>query len=89
MMLALAFNFMIAATNACIGKWNRHAVAPSDNFFTHVPFFFNFKRKQKNRLCPLPYEKVLEDIIETVGTEQCGNLKEMRYLGKAALVYPG
>ena len=37
MMPALAFNFMIAATNAWRGKWNRHAVA-SDNFFTHVPF---------------------------------------------------
>ena len=23
------------------------------------------------------------------GVKQCGNLKEMRYLGKAALVYPG
>ena len=45
--------------------------------------------KKKNRLCPLPYGEVLEDIIKTVWTEQCGNLKEMRYLGKAALVYPG
>ena len=41
------------------------------------------------RLCPLPYEEVLEDIIKTVRTEQCGNLKEMRYLGKAALVCTG
>ena len=32
-------NIMIAATNAWRGKWNRHAAAPSDNFFTHVPFF--------------------------------------------------
>ena len=40
-------------------------------------------------LCPPPYEEVLEDIIKTVWTEQCGNLKEMRYLGKAALVYSG
>ena len=24
------------------------------------------------RLCPLPYEEVLEDIIRTVWTEQCG-----------------
>ena len=36
-------------------------------------------QKNENRLCPLPYEKVLEDIIKTVWTEQCGNLKEMRY----------
>ena len=38
--------------------------------------------------CPMT-EVVLEDIIKIVWTEQCGNLKEMRYLGKAALVYPG
>ena len=38
---------------------------------------------------PLPYEDVLEDIIKTVWTKQCGYLKEMRYLGTAALVYPG
>ena len=33
MMPALAINFMIAARNARRGrpKWNRHAVAPSDN----------------------------------------------------------
>ena len=38
-----------------------------------------------------PYEEVLEDIIETVWTEQCGNHEEFRYLGKAALdlVSPG
>ena len=45
--------------------------------------------QKENRLCSLPYEEVLEDIIKTVWTEQCGNLKEVRYLGKAALVYPG
>ena len=46
--------------------------------------------KNKNGLCLLPYDtEVLEDIIKTIWTEQCGNLKEMRYLGKAALVYPG
>ena len=39
MMPVLAFNFIIAATNARRGKWNRHAMAPSDNFFTQVPFF--------------------------------------------------
>ena len=57
-----------------------------------VYHFFNFRkkmRKDENRLCPLPYEEVLEDIFKTFWTEQCGNLKEMRYLGKAALVYPG
>ena len=62
-------------------------------FFTQMPFFEFFKKNAKNeiRLCPLPYEEVLEDIIKTVWTEQCGYwyLKEMRYLGKAALVYPG
>ena len=30
----------------------------------------------------------MEDIIKTGWTEQCGNLEEMRYLGKAALVCP-
>ena len=60
-------------------------------FFTDVPFFNFCKKMQKNedRLCPLPYEEVLEDIIKTVWTEQCENLKELRYLGKAALVCPG
>ena len=28
----------------------------------------------ENRLCPLPYEEVLEDFIKAVWTEQCGNL---------------
>ena len=46
-------------------------------------------QKNKNRLCLLTYEGVLEDIIKTVWAEQCGNLKEMRYLGKAGLVFPG
>ena len=46
-------------------------------------------QKNETRLCPLPYEEVLEDIIKTVWTEQCMNLKELRYLGKAALVCPG
>ena len=60
-------------------------------FFTQVPFYKFLKKsaKKENRLCPLPYEDVLEDIIKTVWTEQFGNLKEMRYLGKATLVYPG
>ena len=47
LMPALAFNFMIAATNAWRGKWNRHAVAPCDNFFRHVPFFLIFAKKCK------------------------------------------
>ena len=57
-------------------------------FFTRVQLFkFLYENaKYKDRLCPLPYEEVLEDIIKTVWKEQCGNLKEMRYLGKAALV---
>ena len=59
--------------------------------FLHMCHFFNFckkMQKNENRLCPLLYEAVLEDIIKTVWTEQSGNLKEMRYLGKAALVCP-
>ena len=58
----------------------------------HMCHFFNFcKNMQKNEttLCPLPYEEILEDIIKIVWTEQCGCLEELRYLGKAALVYPG
>ena len=43
---------------------------------------------QKIGLCPLPYEEVLEDIVKIVWTEEYGNLKEMIYLGKAALVCP-
>ena len=55
-MPALAFNFMTAATNAGIGKWNRHAVAPSDNFFHEGAIFNIFVKnaKNENRLCPLP-----------------------------------
>ena len=30
--------------------------------------------KNENRLCPLPYEEDLEDIIKTGWTEQCGHL---------------
>ena len=30
----------------------------------------------ENRLCPLPYVEVLEDIIKTVWTEQCGNIED-------------
>ena len=60
-------------------------------FFTQVPCFKFLQKnvKNENRICPLPYEEILEDIIWTVWAEQCGNLQEMRYLGKAALVYPG
>ena len=53
--------------------------------------FFNFCKKMQtneDRLCPLPYNNVLKDIIKTVWTKQCENLKEMKYLGKAALVCP-
>ena len=56
-------------------------MAPSDNFFYTCAIFLIFVR-----ICPVPYEEVLEDIIKTVWTEQCGNLKELRYLGEAALV---
>ena len=47
MMPVLAFNFMIAATNASIGKWKRHAVAPSDNFFYAGAIFKIFVKKCK------------------------------------------
>ena len=55
-------------------------------FSTQVPFFNFCKKnaKNENRLCPLPYEEVLEDIIKTGWTEQCGHLEELRCLGKAA-----
>ena len=46
MVPALAFNSIIIATNACRGKWNRHAVALSNNFL-HMCHFFNFKEKMK------------------------------------------
>ena len=63
-------------------------MAPTDNFFYAGAIFLIFVKnaKNENRLCPLPYEKVLEDIFKTVWTEQCGNLEELRYLGEAALV---
>ena len=50
MMPALAFNFMIAATNAKIGKWNRHAVAPSDNFLRGYHFLNFCKKMQKMKI---------------------------------------
>ena len=51
-------------------------------FFTQVPFlnFCKKNAKNENRLCPLPYEEVLEDIIKTGRTEQCGHLEELRCL---------
>ena len=76
MVPALAFNSIIVATSASRGKWNRHAVAPSDNFFTQVSFFLIFVKKCKKMKidCPLPYEEVLEVIIMTSWTEQCVKL---------------
>ena len=58
MVPALAFNPVFVATSAWWGKWNRHAVAPSDNFFTHTCSFFNFcKKMQKMKIdyvhCPM------------------------------------
>ena len=45
-------------------------------FYTRASFlFFLNNAKNEDRLCPLPYEEVLEDIIKTVWTEQCGNLE--------------
>ena len=52
-------------------------MALSDNFFYTGAIFFNFCKKnakKENRLCPPPYEEVLEDIIMTVWTEQWVNL---------------
>ena len=36
--------------------------------------FFYAGAKNENTLYPLPSEEVLDDIIKTVWTEQCGNL---------------
>ena len=76
MVPALARNSIIVETNACRGKWSMHAVAISDKFFyTSVIFLIKKNAKNEDRLCPLPYEEVLEDIIiKTVWTEQCGYL---------------
>ena len=49
---ALAFNSVIVATIAWRGKWSRHAVALSDNFF-YAGDIFLFFAKNKNRLYPL------------------------------------
>ena len=59
-------------------------------FYTCAIFLIFCKKMQKNEnsLCPLPYEEVLDDIIKTGWTEQCGNLQELRYLGKTAPVRP-
>ena len=39
----------------------------SDYFFTQVPFFLFLKKMQKVEIdCPLPYEEVLEDIINPI-----------------------
>ena len=35
-------------------------------------FFCKKNAKKENRLCPLPYEEVLEDIIKTVGQNNVG-----------------
>ena len=64
MVPALDFNSIIVATDACRDNWNRHAVALS-NIFLHRCHFLHFcKKNAKNeeRLCPLPYEEVLEAI---------------------------
>ena len=65
-MPALAFNFLIAATYAWRGKWNRHAVALFDNFFYTGAIFLIFVKKCKKWKCPLPYEEVLEAIIKAI-----------------------
>ena len=46
-MQALAFNLLLAATHAWRGKWNRHAVAPSDNFWPQEPLLLIFAKKIK------------------------------------------
>ena len=77
--------------NGTFITFSRGSVAPSDNFFEAGAIFLIFVKKAKNEnsLCSLPYEEVLEYIIKIAWTEPCGNLKEFRYLGKAALVCPG
>ena len=45
---ALAFNSIIVETIACWGKWNRHTVALSDNFFL-------FKKKMQIMKIDLDY----------------------------------
>ena len=47
MVPALAFISIIVATSAWRGKWNKHAVAPFDNFFYAGEFLKNFVKKCK------------------------------------------
>ena len=76
MMPALVFNFIIAATK-CLKKFTSGTgmLWPLLNFF--LLMYHNFCKKnvkKENRLCLLPYEEVLENIMKAVLTEQCGNL---------------
>ena len=59
MVPALAFNYVIVATSAWRGKWNKNAVAPFDNFFYAGAIFFIFVKKSKKKKidCPLPYDR--------------------------------
>ena len=76
MIPALAFNFIIVATNVWRGKWNRHAGTPSDIFFVQVIFCIIKKNAKKIQIDCVHYEKVLEAIInfKAVRTEKCGNI---------------
>ena len=66
-------------------------MGPFVNFFYTDTIYKKIEKNAKNvkRLCPLPYEEVLEAIIKTVLIEQCGNHEEMRYPGEVALVAQG
>ena len=74
MMPALAFNFMIAATNALIGKWNRHAVAPFDNFNPGAIIYFFCEKMQIMKIgyvhCPM--RKFWRTSLRTFGQNNVG-----------------
>ena len=45
-------------------------------------------QKNEDRLCPLPYEEVLEAIIKAVLSEQCGNLLRIEIPGEGCTSLP-
>ena len=76
MMAALAFNFMIAATNAWIGKWNRHAVAPPDNFFYKCAIFKKICKKMKIDYVHCPMRKFWRTSLRPFGQNNVGISKK-------------
>ena len=91
-MPVLAFNFIIAAVNAWIGKWNRHAVAPFDNFFYASAIFFNFcKKMQKMKIdhvhCPM--RKFWRTSLRPFGQNNVGILKKWDTWGRPHLFNQG